>query len=153
MHFADSFRAARWIRFSNLLLQALLFLALFGGLNYLALNHSWRFDLTANRRHSLSPETKSYLDQLERNVSITVTLTNDSDNEDLTQAYRDISGLLREYVYTTRAGAKGRVEVEYLDIYQSRKRTHWISTPARCGGFSAHPMSRRIHVPTRSWRL
>ena len=122
MHFADSFRAARWIRFSNLLLQALLFLALFGGLNYLALNHSWRFDLTANRRHSLSPETKSYLDQLERNVSITVTLTNDSDNEDLTQAYRDISGLLREYVYTTRAGAKGRVEVEYLDIYQSRKR-------------------------------
>ena len=122
MHFADSFRAARWIRFSNLLLQAVLFLALFGGLNYIAQNHLLRFDLTSSRRHSLSPETKSYLDLLERNVSITVTLTNDSDNEELTQVYRDVSGLLREYVYVTHAGAKGRVEVEYLDIYQSRKR-------------------------------
>ena len=28
----DSFRAARWIRFINLILQALLFLSLFGGL-------------------------------------------------------------------------------------------------------------------------
>ncbi|MDI1250841.1 MAG: GldG family protein [Lacunisphaera sp.] len=122
MPFSDSFRAARWIRFINLLLQALLFLGLFGGLNYIAQNHLLRFDLTQNRRHSLSAETKSYLDQLERNVNITVTLMKDSDNDELTQVYRDISGLLREYAYVTAAGAKGRVHVEYLDIYQSRKR-------------------------------
>jgi len=122
MHFADSFRAARWIRLINLLLQAALFLALFGGLNFLAQNHSWRRDLTQNHRYSLSPETKSYLDQLERNIHIAVTIPGDSENEDLNQAYRDISGLLREYAYVTRAGAKGRVEVEYLDVYQSRKR-------------------------------
>ncbi|MDI1319451.1 MAG: GldG family protein [bacterium] len=122
MHLADSFRAARWIRFINLLLQAVLFLGLFGGLNYIAQNHLLRFDLTANRRHSLSAETKSYLDQLERNVSITVTLMQDSDNEELLQVYRDISGLLREYTYATSAGAKGRVTVEYLDIYKFRKR-------------------------------
>lgn len=122
MPFSDSFRAARWIRFINLLLQAVLFLGLFGGLNYIAQNHLLRFDLTQNRRHSLSPETKSYLDQLERNVDITVTLMKDSDNDELTQVYRDISGLLREYTYVTATGAKGRVNVEYLDIYQSRKR-------------------------------
>ena len=62
MHAYDSFRAARWIRFINLVLQAILFLALFAGLNYIALNHAWRFDLTQSRRHSLSAETRSYLE-------------------------------------------------------------------------------------------
>ena len=52
MNFADSFRAARWIRFINLILQAILFLTLFAGLNYLALQHAWRFDLTQGRQHS-----------------------------------------------------------------------------------------------------
>ncbi len=120
MNLADSFRAARWIRFINLLLQAVLFLALFGGLNYIALNHAWRFDLTQSRRHSLSAETKSYLERLERNISIIVTIPNDGDNEELAQAYRDISGLLREYVYITRSSVRGKVEVRYLDVYQSR---------------------------------
>jgi hypothetical protein len=120
MNLADSFRAARWIRFCNLVLQAVLFLALFGGLNYIALHHAWRFDLTQSRRHSLSAETKSYLDRLERNISIIVTIPNDDANEELAQAYRDVNGLLREYVYTTRSSARGKVEVRYLDVYQSR---------------------------------
>lgn len=122
MPFADSFRAARWIRFTNLLLQAVLFLGLFGGLNYVAQNHLLRFDLTRNRRHSLSAETRSYLEQLERNVHITVTIMDDTDNDELNQVYRDISGLLREYAYFTQAGAKGRINVEYLDVYQSPRR-------------------------------
>jgi len=121
MPYSDSFRAARWIRFTNLLLQALLFLTLFGGLNYIALSHAWRFDLTSSRRHSLSAETRSYLDRLERDVKIYVTLTNDSDNPELAQAYRDISGLLREYTYVTRASGKGRVEVRYVNVFQNRR--------------------------------
>ena len=121
MNFADSFRAARWIRFINLILQAGLFLTLFGGLNYIALNHAWRFDLTRNRQHSLSAETKSYLERLEHNVSIIVTLTNNGDNPELASAYRDLSGLLREYTYQTRNSANGKIEVRYLDVYQSRR--------------------------------
>ncbi len=121
MHFTDSFRAARWIRFTNLLLQALLFLSLFAGLNYLALSHHWRFDLTQSRRHSLSAETRSYLDRLERDVKIYVTLTADSDNPELAQAYRDISGLLREYAYATGASGKGKIEVRYVNVYQNRR--------------------------------
>ena len=46
----DSFRTARWIRTLNLVLQAVLFITLFGGLNYLARNHSLRYDLTSQRR-------------------------------------------------------------------------------------------------------
>lgn len=119
----DSFRAARWIRFINLVLQAGLFLALFAGLNYLALNHSWRFDLTQSRRHSLSAETRSYLEQLDRDVRIIVTISNDGTEEEVAQAYRDISGLLREYAYLTRNNPKGKIEVRYLDVYQNRKDT------------------------------
>jgi hypothetical protein len=50
----DSFRTARWLRTLNLGLQAVLFLSLFGGLNFLARNHPSRFDLTHHRRFSLS---------------------------------------------------------------------------------------------------
>jgi len=121
MNFADSFRAARWIRFTNLILQAVLWLALFGGLNYIALNHTSRFDLTKNRRHSLSAETKSYLDRLERDVKVVVTLTEDNENEEVAQAYRDITGLLREYSYATRGREKGRIIVHGINVYQNRR--------------------------------
>lgn len=123
MNLTDSFRAARWIRLVNLILQALLFLTLFAGLNYLALNHAWRFDLTRHRLHSLSAETRSYLDRLDRDVRVVVTLTEDSDSEEVAQAYRDISNLLREYTYATtgKREGKGLISVEYLDVYQRRR--------------------------------
>lgn len=119
--FNDSFRAARWIRLINLFLQAALFLALFGGLNYIALNRNWRFDLTTTHRHSLSAETKSYLGRLERPVTITVTLTEDDDNDELAQAYRDITGLLREYAYLTNGNPHGKITVRHINIYQNRR--------------------------------
>jgi ABC-type uncharacterized transport system involved in gliding motility auxiliary subunit len=117
----DSFRTARWVRTLNLLLQAVLFLSFFGGLNYLARNHPGRFDLTHRRRHSLSPETLSYLRNLPSPVRIVVTLTEDSDNADIAQAYRDISGLLREYSFATEGDSNRRIAVQYLDVYQRRR--------------------------------
>ena len=123
MRFADSFRAARWVRLVNLLLQAVLFLTLFAGLNYIAQNHAWRFDLTAHRQHSLSAETRSYLDRLERDVTIYVTFAEDSDQPEIAQARRDLEGLLREYAYATRAkpAGSGRVRARYLDVFVQRR--------------------------------
>jgi hypothetical protein len=124
MSFSDSFRTARWIRTINLLLQAVLFLSLFAGLNYMALNHAWRFDTTATRRHSLSHETKSYLERLERDVTVIVTLTDHGDSEEVAQAFRDITGLLREYVHLTEKHdgiSKGRITVNYVDVFQNRR--------------------------------
>jgi hypothetical protein len=69
----SSFRAARWVRTVNLLLQAVLLLTLFGGLNYVARHHPVRLDLTANRRFSLAPETLSYLRDLPRPVHLVLT--------------------------------------------------------------------------------
>ncbi len=112
---ADSFRTARWVRTLNLVLQAILFLSLFGGLNYLARNHAWRFDLTRQRKFSLTPETLSYVKNLERPVHIVVTLTAENDNH-------EVRGLVDEYAYKTEGSTQARITKEYLDVYQNRRR-------------------------------
>ncbi|HTJ79159.1 MAG TPA: GldG family protein [Rariglobus sp.] len=116
-----SFRTVRWVRTLNLLAQAVLFITLFGGLNYLAVHYAWRFDLTQSHRHSLSPETLAYLKKLDVPVRIVVTLTEDNDNDQVVQAYHDVSGLLREYGYATENNDKGRITTEYLDVFQRRR--------------------------------
>ena len=114
MSFLASFRTARWVRLTNLVLQAVLFLTLFGGLNYLAGNHSWgRFDLTRGGRSSLSPETVAFLKDLTAPVRIVVT-TKEAD------VSPELRGLLREYAYTTEDSA-ARVTVEYLDFYERHR--------------------------------
>jgi hypothetical protein len=120
MQAPDSFRTARWLRTLNLVLQAVLFLSFFGGLNYLARNYAWRFDLTQHRRHSLSPETLSYLRTLDLPVRIVATFTEDAENPEIAQAWRDLNGLLREYAYATEDRA-ARISVKYLDVYQQRR--------------------------------
>jgi hypothetical protein len=110
-----SFRAVRWLRTLNLVLQAFLVLTLFGGLNYLARNHpEWRKDLTNDRRFSLSPETLSYLKNLPRPVRIVVTLNADTPNPEL-------RGLLQEYRLATEANPNGAIKIDYLDVYQNRR--------------------------------
>ena len=116
-----SFRKVRWVRTLNLLAQAVLFLTLFAGLNYLAIHYAWRFDLTDTRANSLSPETSSYLKNLTQPVRVIVTLTENSDNIDVTQAYRDVSTLLREYVHATAGNELGRISSEFIDVYQRRR--------------------------------
>ena len=120
----DSFSVNRWKRTINLVLQAVLFLSLFGEFNYLALHHGWRFDLTRNRSHTLSEETKAYLRSLDQPVELIVTLDRNADDDNLAQAYRDISGLLQEYVNATAAKPStnlGRVTVRHLDVYREQR--------------------------------
>ncbi len=120
----DSFRAARWVRTLNLVLQALLFLTFFGGLNYVARNHAWRFDLTRNRQFSLSPETLSYVKNLQRPVEITITLSEDNDSP-------EVRGLLHEFVHASEANPSGRITTRYIDVYQDRRKAEeaGIETP------------------------
>ena len=115
----ENFRTVRWFRTANLLLQAVLFLTLFGGLNYLAESRSWpedswRYDLTRYRRYSLSPESIAYLRQLSRPVRIIVTRAEDA-------ADPNLRGLLREYVYATEANRDGPIGVDYLDVDLNRR--------------------------------
>jgi hypothetical protein len=112
----ESFRAVRWLRTLNLVLQAMLVLTFFGGLNYVAKNHAWRFDLTKQRKFSLSAETLSYIKNLQRPVHIVMTLSPDNDNP-------EVKGLIDEYVYATEERTVGRITKETLDVYQNRRRS------------------------------
>jgi hypothetical protein len=121
MSSVESFRTARWVRTANLLLQALLVSTLFIGLSYLARRHAWRFDLIANRRYALSPETQSYLHQLTQPVRIVVTFDENSGDGELASVAHDVDNLLNEYVFTTRANDLGKISFEHLDVYQQRR--------------------------------
>lgn len=116
MSLLESFRAVRWLRTLNLVLQAVLVLSFFGGLNYVARNHAWRFDLTKQRKFTLSPESLSYVRNLQRPVHIIMTLSPDGENP-------EVRGLIDEYVYATEDRPQGRITKELLDIYQNRKRS------------------------------
>jgi hypothetical protein len=118
MSLADNFRAVRWLRTTNLILQAVLFLSFFGGLNYLALHFAWRFDLNRLHKHSLSAETRSYLAQLDKPVMIVVTFSENPEEEKYRQAYEDVRQLLREYIYATETSENGRIRVSQLDVFQ-----------------------------------
>jgi len=116
MSLVESFRAVRWLRTLNLVLQAVLVVTFFGGLNYVAKNHALRFDLTKHRKFSLSPETISYLKNLSRPVHIILTSSPDSDNP-------EVRGLIDEYVYATEDRPAGKITKELLDVYQNRRRS------------------------------
>ncbi len=116
----DHIGATRWLRTAHLVLQAALFFTFVAGLNYVARDQPWRFDLTKHHSFSLSPETLSYL-HLDQPVHIIATIGDGSDNP-------EVRGLLREYVYATagnhdaKTGRDGRITVDYLDVYQDRKK-------------------------------
>lgn len=120
MHWPDSFQANRRIRMVNLLLQAVLFMTLFAGVNYLALRHSWRFDLTRNRVFTLSEETISYIKRIEPTVEAIVAFDTSQDDPLVQQARRDVVALLREYA-RIRHDNRPVVTVEEIDVLQSHR--------------------------------
>lgn len=111
----SSFRTVRWLRILNLLLQAVLFVTLFGGLNYVATNHATRLDLTRGRKFSLSAETLSYVRNLNRPVRIVMTTGGEDENP-------EVKGLIDEYVHATEDRGANRIAKETVDIYQNRRR-------------------------------
>ncbi|MDR2674797.1 MAG: GldG family protein [Opitutaceae bacterium] len=150
MSLFHSFRAARWLRTTNLLLQAVLFVTFFVGLNHLASRYAWRFDLTQLRRHSLSAETKSYLAQLGEPVRIIVTLPREDEGDpDQAAIYRDVRGLLREYTYAADStAAAGRIRVDYIDVYQRPREAGQLNLTANTVLFlSGEHDARRREVP------
>ena len=119
----ESFRTVRWLRTLNLVLQAVLVLTFFGGLNYVAKNHSHRFDLTHQRKFSLSPETLSYIKNLQRPVRIVLTVGDDPVNP-------EINGLVDELVYATDGRPAGEIKKEIVNVYQDRKRAEELGIDA-----------------------
>ena len=117
---STTFASARRRRTAHLLAQGILILTLVAGLNFLATRRAWRFDLSRHARHSLSPETRSYLKDLAAPVTVVVTFTEDAEEDHLVQAYRDIRSLLRDYVEASAANPRGPIKVEFIDVFRNR---------------------------------
>ena len=147
----ESYRAVRWIRTINLVLQAVLITSFFVGLNYVALQYNWRWDLTRSNRHSLSPETRSYIGNLKRPVKVIVTLTDDYQDPDVAT---DIRGLLREYVFASEAsGNEGRISVEFLDPYQRPHDAEQLDVRDANTIFFLSGDKRRAILPSEIYRV
>jgi len=114
----NEFRYARRFRAANRAIQIILGLSLILGLNYLASKNYHRFDLTDTGSHTLAPESKAYIRELEELVSIFVMLPRDFSDPNIETLYFDMQKLLREY----EALGKGIIEVEFVDIYRQRQR-------------------------------
>ncbi len=111
----------RWLRTFNLVLQAILFLTFFAGLNYVARNHPSRFDLTRYHRYSLSPESLSYLKNLNRTVHIYATVSDESD------VRPEVRGLLDEFVHATESNPQAQITREVVNVYQNRRRAEELN--------------------------
>ena len=133
-----TFASARRRRTAHLLAQGILVLTLVAGLNFLATRHAWRFDLSRHARNSLSAETRSYLKDLAAPVTVVVTFTEDSDKDQLVQAFRGIRSLLRDYVDASAANPRGPIKVEFIDVFRNRSAAerYEITDPNRIFVFS-----------------
>lgn len=116
----ESYRAVRWIRTLNLMLQAVLFLTFFAGLNYVARNHPSRFDLTRYRQYSLAPETLSYLKNLNQPVHIYASVSDDTDMP------VEVKALLDEFVHATEGNPQARITRAYVNVYRDRRQAEQL---------------------------
>lgn len=114
----DNFRNTRRLHLLNRALQILFSLALVAGLNYVAAKYFTRIDLTVDQQFSLSPETIAYLKALNEPVDILVTYTPDANPA----FFNFVETLLTAYETHSRHAGQSRVRVEYIDLYQQRRR-------------------------------
>lgn len=121
------FKIARWGSVAGLYMQALLFLLLFAGTSYLAVQNFTRIDLTRKQRYSLSAETLAYLQNLEGSVKAYVTINPDSDDDAMESLFNDVRNILREYEYATRSSPGGAIEVEFVNVFQQRGKARLLA--------------------------
>ena len=118
----NEYRVARRFHVANRIVQIILGLCLVASLNYLAAKYYTRIDLTQSGTYSLSPESKAHIRALEEPVSIIVTIPNDPEVAELKQIHQHLRKLLREYEAEGMKEGKAYINIEFLDIYQQRKR-------------------------------
>jgi ABC-type uncharacterized transport system involved in gliding motility auxiliary subunit len=122
----ESFESNRWIWRINILLQIILVAVLVAIVNYIGMREYYRTDLTKNRAFSLSPETISYINELNEPVKVIVTLTDSNDSKEISQAFRDVRGVLREFAYYSRDNPRGPISVEFVNVFEQRMRAELL---------------------------
>ncbi len=96
----------------HVLAQILLGVVIFIQANYLSCQRYHRWDLTQNRKFTLSDTTVNFLGQLDSEVTLVMAFLGGS------ELFDDTRGLLSEY----ERNSKGRVTAEVLDLSRNRQR-------------------------------
>ncbi len=149
----DQFSFSNRLRAGHRLLQVLLFILFFAGLNYAAIRHYARYDVTRQHFFALSPETQGYISSLDEPVRFIVTIPRVSSQPDEQILYRYVQRLLDQYRYHARkVGRPELIEVEYVNTYENISRaaelaqTYGVDQPNVI--IAAGPNRTRILVPT-----
>ncbi len=95
----------RWGIGLNVLIQIVLTLAIFFGINRLSYRYHTRWDLSPQQNYTVSTATLNYLDKLSKDVFIANVFARDS------KIYGDVQTLLEEY----RLNGRGRIKVRSID--------------------------------------
>jgi hypothetical protein len=124
---SDNFLHINWINRLHRLVLIVLGIVLIVNFNYLASKHFLRKDYTSQHRYSLSAESLAYIRQVPGIVEIIVTIPSNSQNNQIKGIYEDIRNLLREYESASVVKGTARIQVEFVNIYQNRKRAEAIA--------------------------
>jgi hypothetical protein len=147
---SDKFTVANRVRILHRLLQGLLGLIFFAQLNYLAMRHYTRYDVTRNHFFSLSPETKAYLRALDQPVDFIVSIPRNSPQPDEQMLYEYTRSLLDQYQHVLqRSGRPGMLRVEWVDLFKDIMRAREL---AETDGFEQKNMIL-VRGPERSRTL
>ena len=114
----------------NVTLQIILGLVIFGFVNYLAFNHSKRWDYTRSRQGSISKQTKKVIGQLEEKVKIFVLVA------PATPVASDIKDLLAEYQINAKSQGK-KIDIETINPYQDLNRAKELQQKYKFGSAEA----------------
>lgn len=82
--------------------------------NFLAAKQFYRWDLTKEKRYTLTPSTKALLKDLDRQINVTVYL----DGKDLPAGIKKLRNSTRELLNEFRALSGGFIDYEFVDIYK-----------------------------------
>jgi hypothetical protein len=109
----------------NVLLQALIVIAIIGVVNYIGFRRFVRWDLSRSQKFALSEQTKNLLGSLQKPVKAVVYFAGGGAG----QVYGDVTGLLREYDYAS----KGKLTIEEVNPYRNLTRAKELAEQYRFG--------------------
>lgn len=124
-----TFKLGRLTFTFNVLIQAVIFVAIVAMINYVSSDQFIRADWSRNNKYSLSSQTKQLLGSLEKPVQIIVCAGLGGMDPRIAEVEGDSQELLREYD----SASKGKVTVERVDLGANLTRGRELQTKYKFG--------------------
>lgn len=102
----------------NVFFQIVLYLLLFGIVNYLSFQHYKRWDFSRDQKYTLSSQTKRVVSSLKKPTHLIVFFSGGSD------IAQDVNSLLKEYAFAS----KKLIDVEVVDPFMAMARAREVAT-------------------------